>query len=221
MKQLDYYEVVGAIIPGTVLLLAANLLWPDYMTNVPKLDITVGGLGLFVLIAYTTGQIVQAVGNFVESIVWRTVGGWPSDWIRGSKSDLLAKAQLAKLQDRIRNDFGYAGFAFDPNLPTATWRPVFREVYATVQAAGRAGRAYVFNGNYGMLRGVVAACLVAAAASVLVRGREAWPICGAFLAVALLAGYRMYRFAVRYARETLVQFLALPKPGKSEHKREE
>lgn len=221
MKQPEYYEVAGAIVPGVVLLLAADLTWPGYMSGIPKLDITVGGLGLFVLIAYVAGQILQAVGNLVESIWWWVMGGWPTEWVRGGKSVLLSTAQLAALQDRIRKDFGYKDFAFSPAVIATAWRPVFRQIYAAVQAAGRDGRAYVFNGNYGMFRGVVAACLIAAIASVLVRGREAWPMSVAFLTVAILAVYRMHRFAVHYARETLVQFLSLPQTGKPEKKSEE
>ena len=221
MKQVEYYEVAGAVVPGVVLLLAADLIWPGYMTRVPKLDITFGGFGLFVIIAYVAGQVLQTIGNLLESIWWRIMGGWPSDWIRNGKSDLLSKAQLAKLQDRIRKDFGYEDFAFASDLLATEWRPVFRQIYAAVHAAGRDGRAYVFNGNYGMFRGVVAACLIAAIASVLVRGREAWPMSVAFLTVAILSVYRMHRFAVHYARETLVQFLSLPQPGKPEKKSEE
>lgn len=219
MKQLRYYEVAAVIVPGAVLLLAANLLWPGYMDGIPKLDISIGGLGIFVIIAYVAGQLLQSLGNLLESIWWWLRGGWPQDRIAKGNNYLLSDRQLKSLKGRIASDFGYADITFEKKLVAKEWRPVFRQIYAAVQAAVRDERAYIFNSEYGMFRGVVAACLLAVAMTFYVRGwDDGKPIAGAFAAVSLLAGYRMNRFAELYATETLVQFLALPMPGRTEKK---
>ncbi len=214
MRQFDFYEFAGVIAPGVVVLLAAGLIWPDYLGGIQKLDVTLGGFGLALLIAYVVGHLLQGVGNIFESLWWKLMGGWPSDWPRTGRGDLLSKAQLAKLQDRIRSDFGFADFGFTKDLTAKAWHPIFRQIYAAVRAASRDDRAHTFNGNYGMFRGIVAAAIVSIGGILIVRGWEAWPLCGAFVAAGLLAALRMHRFAKHYARETLVQFLSLPsRPG--------
>jgi hypothetical protein len=210
MRQFDFYEFAGVIAPGVVVLLAAGLIWPDCLDSVQKLDVTLGGFGLALLIAYIAGHLLQGVGNLFESLWWKVMGGWPSDWLRTGKGDLLSSSQIARLQDRIRADLGYADFTFGPNLTAKAWHPIFRQIYAAVRVAGRDDRAHTFNGNYGMFRGIVAAAIVSIAAILVVRGWEAWSLCVAFCAVAILAALRMHRFAKHYVRETLVQFLAIP-----------
>jgi hypothetical protein len=213
MRQFDFYEFAGVIAPGVVVLLAAGLIWPNYLASIQQLDVTLGGFGLALLIAYVAGHLLQGVGNLFETLWWKAMGGWPSDWPRSGKGDLLSKAQLAKIEERVREDLGFADFRFSADLTAKAWHPVFRQIYATVRAAGRDDRAHTFNGNYGMFRGVVAAAIVSTAAFLVVHGWGAWPFCVAFASAALLAVLRMHRFAKHYVRETLVQFLSLPRPA--------
>lgn len=209
MRQFDFYEFAGVIAPGTVILLAAGLIWPDSLGGVQKLDVTLGGFGLAVLLAYVAGHLLQAVGNLLESVWWKLAGGWPSDWPRTGKGGLLAEPQLVELQRRIRTDLGFPDVTLGPNLTAKSWHPIFRQIYAMVRAAGRDDRAHTFNGNYGLFRGITSAAIVAAIAIVLAQGWETWPLGAAFLVAAGLAVFRMHRFAKHYARETYVQFLAL------------
>jgi hypothetical protein len=46
MSKFDFYEFAAVIAPGVVLLLAGGLIWPDYLGNIQKLDVTLGGFGL-------------------------------------------------------------------------------------------------------------------------------------------------------------------------------
>lgn len=219
MRQFDFYEFTGVIAPGTVILLAAGLIWPDHLGGIQKLDVTVGGFGLALLLAYVAGHLLQAVGNLLEAAWWKLVGGWPSDWPRTGKSGLLSEAQLVQLQERIRTDLGFEDVTLGPNLPPNSWHPIFRQMYAMVRAAGRDDRAHTFNGNYGMFRGIASAAIVAAIAIVLVRGWTTWPVAAAFLTAAGLALFRMNRFAKYYARETYVQFLALSRLSSSDDRK--
>ena len=210
MRQFDFYEFAGVIAPGVVVLLAASLIWPDYLGGVQKLDVTLGGFGLAMLIAYVAGHLLQSMGNAFEWLWWKVMGGCPSDWPRTGKGNLLSQTQIGKLQERVRTTLHYTDFSFGPDLSAKAWHPVFRQIYAAVRAAGRDDRAHTFNGNYGMFRGLVAAALVSTVAVLVVRGWEAWPITLAFVAAAVMAVARMHRFAKHYARETYVQFLVLP-----------
>lgn len=213
MRQFDFYEFAGVIAPGTVVLVAAGLIWPDFLGGIQKLDVSLGGFGLVLLLAYIAGHLLQAVGNVLESVWWKVNGGWPSDWPRTGKGGLLSEPQLAQLQERIRSNLGFADVTLGPNLPSKSWHPIFRQIYAMVRAAGRDDRAHTFNGNYGMFRGIASAAIVAAIAVMVPRDWERWPLAAAFLAAAGLAVIRMHRFAKHYARETYVQFLNMPRDG--------
>jgi hypothetical protein len=210
MRQFDFYEFAGVIAPGVVVLLAAGLIWPEYLGSIQKLDVTLGGFGIALLIAYVVGHLLQGIGNIVECGWWKLMGGWPSDWLRTGKGNLLSQAQISRLEDRVRTSLGYTDFAFGPELTAKAWHPIFRQIYAVVRAAGRDDRAHPFNGNYGMFRGILAATLVSTVAAFIVNGCGALPVMSGFGVAAVLAVGRMHRFAKHYVRETLVQFLSLP-----------
>jgi hypothetical protein len=122
----------------------------------------------------------------------------------------LSDVQLADLQERVRSRLGFSDVAVGPKLSAGEWHPIFRQIYATVQAAGCDDRVLTFNGNYGMFRGIAAASVVGTVGVLLARGWTAWPLAAAFVVAAALAVLRMHRFAKHYARETYVQFLSLP-----------
>lgn len=209
MRRFDFYEFAGVIAPGVVILLAAGLIWPEYLGSIHKLDLTLGGFGLVLVLAYVTGHLLQAIGNLLESVWWKVQGGWPSDWPCMGKGDLLSEPQVAKLQEQIRKDLGFSGVTLGPDLPARAWRPIFRQICATVRAAGRDDRSHTFNGNYGMFRGIGSAAIVSTIAVLVAQGWEAYPLALAFLIGAGLAFFRMHRFAKHYACEIYVQFLAL------------
>ena len=210
MRQFDFYEFTGVITPGVVILVAASFIWPEYLGNVKRLDISLGGLGLTVMIAYVAGHLLQALGNLLEDCWWCLVGGKPSDWPRSRKHYLLADAQQDLLQDQIRSRLALHEFVLNANLPARQWQSIFQQIYAAVRAENRQERAFTFLGNFGMFRGVAAAALVAAVLLLIVQGISGWPTVITFLSVMALAIYRMHRFAIHYARETFVQFLQLP-----------
>lgn len=160
------------------------------------------------ILAYVLGHLVQAVGNAVEWVWWKTLGGMPSDWVRTCPSRLLAESQLPALEDSIARRLGIGGVSV-ADITAKNWYAITRQIYADVAAAGRAGRVDVFNGNYGLNRGIAAALLVVLVA-VLMRDLHSWKFALAVLGGFLLTLYRMHRFGQHYARELFVQFLQLP-----------
>ena len=209
MHQLDFYEFAGAIAPGTIVIVTAGFVWPDHIPGIQSFDISLGGFGLALILAYATGHLLQSVGTMLESIWWKLNGGWPSDWPLTNKGYLISDEQRMKLEERIRTRFEYADFSFESTKSPTHWSPIFRQVYASIRAAGRDDRAHIFNGNYGMFRGIASAGFLLAVLVVVVDGLQAWPLSLTFLAVGILALMRMHRFGKHYARETFVQFLLL------------
>lgn len=209
MRQFDFYEFAGVIVPGTVGIYGAGMIWPDQVGKLHEFDISLGGFGIAVILAYTAGHLIQAFGNFLEFTWWKLFGGAPSNWPLTNKGALLSTEQRHKLEVLVRSDLGYPDFTFEQSRSVSQWHPIFREICAVVQAAGRDNRAHTFNGNYGMFRGIASAGFVAAMVAFLSHGFHSWRLALAFTAVGVLAIIRMHRFAKHYACETFVQFLSL------------
>ena len=78
-SKFDAYEIVGVIMPGSVLLFGMALLFPDLKSLFFAQGFSLGELGLFLVLSYVTGHLIQAIGNLLEFIVWKGFGGMPTD----------------------------------------------------------------------------------------------------------------------------------------------
>lgn len=205
MKTFDFYEFAGVLCPGVVVLFTAALIVPAFAPILRDQSVSVGDLGLFVVLSYVAGHLLQAFGNLVEEGVWALLGGMPSDWVRTRKRVLLADQQIADLESKLKDRVGKPL----ASLSRDEWYALTRSVYAAVAAAGGSARIDTFNGSYGLFRGLAAAFLFSAMMmlATLTFNGSAFVI---ILSCALLAIYRMWRFGVHYARELFIQFLRLP-----------
>jgi hypothetical protein len=210
MRQFDFYEFTGVLVPGTTLLAGAAVCSDPIKQVVFDEDLSIGTAALSVIVAYGLGHLVQALGNLIELFWWRVWGGIPSDWPRSKKHFLLSDEQtdslgaqlVGRLRHKAADDFK-ASSAED-------WRSVVREVYAAVAEQEKAHRVDVFNGNYGLNRGLAAALIAVAIVVLVTHGSSYWTVVVLLVAAAGIAMYRMHRFGVHYARELFVQFLRLP-----------
>jgi hypothetical protein len=201
-RTFDFYEYAGFIIPGAVVVMAVLWLFPESRALLSKEGVTLGELGLFVIIAYAAGQLVQAIGNYLEWLWWKPRGGMPTGRVLSGK--LLTDEQYQRLLAALRPVLGDA----EPSkLPEVQRRAIVREVYAEVLAAGKASRVDTFSGSYGLMRGLAAAFVVTFVL-VLVAGKGA-VILGTLVVLFLLALHRMHRYSQHYATELFVQFLSL------------
>ena len=202
-RTFDFYEYAGFIIPGAVLTLGMLLFFPEGRALFAKDGITFGELGLFVVVAYAAGQLVQGIGNFVEWLWWKSWGGMPSKRVLAGQH--LSPMQRKRLIEALKKDP-----QIKCDITTADkveYGGIVRELYAIVSGAGKAARVDTFNGNYGLLRGLAAAFLTLIAVS-LVLGKSIY-IIGALFVLLALAIYRMHRVSVHYAIELFTQYLLL------------
>jgi hypothetical protein len=202
-RNFDFYEYAGFIIPGAVLLLGLLWLFPEQRVLFAKEGVTFGELGLFVIVAYAAGHLVQGVGNFIEWICSK-VGGYPTQKLLAGA--YLSTEQHKRLDEILRTAFDVAQ---PSKITPAAARSVAREAYAIVAAAGKAARVDTFNGNFGLLRGLAAAFLVLFVAAIIV-GKSIW-ILVTLAVLFALAVQRMHRFSRHYAIELFVQFLLVKK----------
>lgn len=209
MRTFDFYEFAGIIAPGAIIVTGLMVIHPPLKQLVGEQGLSLGEFGIFVVLAYVAGHLVQAVGNLLEWGWWAAWGGWPSHWVGRRKGDLLNRAQLERLESVIESQLGLPGMTPGAEMTHKKWHPVVRQAYAAVATAGRAGRIESFNGNYGLCRGIAAAFLVVFALSLFRDIGQHWPERIALLVATGLALARMHRFGVHYARELFVQFLQL------------
>lgn len=209
MRTFDFYEFAGIIAPGAVLMTGLAVLHPPLKQLVGEQGFSLGDFGIFVVMAYVAGHLVQAVGNLVEWGWWKLWSGWPSDWVGRRKRELLNRAQSDRLESMIERKLHLSGMTPGSEMTHRKWHPVVRQAHAAVAAAGRAARLETFNGNYGLCRGIASAFLLVFVLSLFHEIDRHWPERIALVVAAGLALARMHRFGVHYARELFVQFLQL------------
>lgn len=211
MKKLTFYEQVGIVVPGAVLVFGLLFFIPSLKELLAKDNVSVGQFGIFVLLSYAAGHLIAALGNVGESLLWRPFGGLPSDWVLQEKTILLSDQQRERIPKKLETRLGLIVPAL-AGLERKTWFPISRQIYSDVERYGKRARIEAFNGNYGLNRGLSAGCFTLAIVA-FVAGN--WPACAGLLILSAVYTYRAYRFGVYYGRELYVQFLSLSdSPGK-------
>jgi hypothetical protein len=203
-KTFDAYEYTAVIAPGAVLAALIASQCPAIKDLFADKDLSIGDFGLFLIAAFILGQFVQILAALLERALW--LGGMPTDWAKGPSNRLLAADQRARLQARLHA----LKLTTHPlaDIKTHDWRALTREIYSRVNAAGRSERVDAFNRTYGLMKGLAAAFL-AAAAWLFVSDRDQALYWGLALALGLASLWRAYEFGIDYGREMMVEFLHL------------
>jgi hypothetical protein len=102
---MTFYEQVGIVIPGSVLMVGLLSYFPSLNALVAKDGITLGQFGIFLLLSYGTGHFIAALGNVLETVLWRPFGGMPSDWVTKQQSSLLSPQQIVALETKVTSRF--------------------------------------------------------------------------------------------------------------------
>lgn len=205
VKTPTFYEQVGIIIPGSVFLFGLLFYFPSLRELLAKDGVSVGQLGIFVLLSYAAGHLIAAVGNLGESLLWPLAGGMPTDWVTKQETTLISPQQRRQVESRIGSRLSITIESL-VGLDRKVWWPISRQIYSDVARNGQPERVDTFNGNYGLNRGLSGACLLLVCIAVIARS---WGSAGLLLVLACVYGYRAYRFGVYYGRELYVQFLTI------------
>ncbi len=207
-KALSFHEQTGIVIPGAALVFGLLFFFPEFRQLFFSDGVSIGGLGLFLLISYAAGHLAAALGNVLEAVLWPLGGGRPSSWVVKENTTLLAPEQINGLEALIKQRLRLEIPALRGMNPKQ-WLPISRQIHADVISNGKPARIEGFNGNYGLNRGLAAALLALVLIGVAFSDTD-WRIATGLLPIALIYMYRMYRFGVSYASELYVQFLLLP-----------
>lgn len=193
-KEFSFYEFVGILVPSTILLFSLNLII-SVTHNINIVDFgKIGETGIFIIVCYGFGHILQAIGNIFESIVWFIYGGMPTNWLNKKNrfnsflfevdfnQRILNKIKL-KFGDDI-NDYG-------------------RITYNFLFIKEKTRRIDLFNGNYSLFRGLAVSFLIITTIFLFY-----FPFIYSLypFIIFLLSTLRMIRFANYYAKEVFRTF---------------
>jgi hypothetical protein len=212
MKDWNVYEVLALIAPGSVILTSWALLHPGVGKAIFDTDLSVGAFGLFALVSYVVGNLVQAVANLVEKQYWKIRGGWPTDKGTLLKRGVLAACDIPLLEAKVMQ----AGLSPANSIglmtecDAKTWDGLKSRILAWLKARNLASRIDTFNAQYGLNRGLAVALFVCGALVLLYQGIPLWRTELILLLVAGACLFRMERFGHHYARELYSQFIAAP-----------
>lgn len=206
MRKFELYEFLGFISPGILFLVSLGYIWPTKINELFSKDVTVGGVAIGIVFAYAAGQLLQAIGNLLENILWKCFGGKPTDWLRTNKHPLIDIKQLPKVEECVKKMLSDDDFKLNESIDEKGWYSITRQIYALVAAAGQAKRIDTFNANYGLCRGLAASLLVLFFVNLICnfKGGQIHVILSVLCGLAI---YRFYLFGIIYARELFVQFL--------------
>jgi hypothetical protein len=213
MRQYDFYQYAGIVAPGTVALVGFAVAYPPVADWLRQNDLTIGEFGIVAVLAYVAGHLVQAVGNALEFLWWRAFGGNPTDWVRSGRRHVLSRQHRNQLEGCVHNRVGLQRDQSLSDISSADWDGLTREMYAEVRSAGQSERLDIFNGTYGLLRGVTAALLVVLVFALATTGLAGWQWKLALLVAASLSAIRMHRFSCRYAHELCLHYVRLHRAG--------
>lgn len=199
--QFNTYEYIGIIAPGSVLCLGIIMIWPEAKEIFFNESFTVGELGLFIIISYVVGHILQSVGNVIEKILWFFFGGMPTNWVLKKNQKLISHQQKKKLATKTNQNL--------EDISAKDWQPFVREMYIDIEKAGRTNRIDSFNKSYGLLRGIASSFLVLATA-ILIHLPENWKVSLWMFGLGFIpAVLRMFRFGKLYGRELIIEYIKI------------
>jgi hypothetical protein len=212
--RFDQYDYFGYILPGAAVVFAAMLFSADVRGQFGNEGIDFAGLGLFIIVSFVVGHVVQAIGYALEEFGHRQIGD-PS--VLGGEQSLLSAKQKSRLAQRLKTDFDEEL----ENLDRFAWRALRREMYARLAAPSLRERLDTFRGHAGLLRGMTAAMIVIAIGFVIFQYRakgtaafvdiSAWGLFLVLVLTAGAAGFRARHFRGIFTRELIVQYLSSPK----------
>lgn len=210
-KNFDFYEFAGIVMPGAILIFGLAQSEALISQTIPLSNMSLGSLGVFMILSYAACHLVQSVGGFLEKFWWWWYG-MPTDWLRANRCKLISEQQRTAIQTQTPLKLGLSVKLDLDKVSKRDWFGYTRQIYATVHSCNKSARVDTFNGNYGLNRGMCVSLLLVAAV-VLIKSQSNWVAASLLVVGALLGALRMHRFGKHYARELFVQFLQLPMPA--------
>lgn len=211
MKHVSLYDILGVLAPGTVLIVGVITLYPETAAVLLREDFSAGDLGLIVLVSYVAGNLVAALGNFLEWPYWKIFGPRHTERTQRNDDSVLSRRQFVAVEEKLRETGMLRADETIDALSPGDWFRLTRQIHSYVDARKMTERVEVFNAQFGMNRGIAAGFIALIVMLLVEHGLKPWRLELLLAGCALLAFYRMHRFSRHYAQTLFRQFLVVPK----------
>lgn len=151
-KQFSYYDVLGHLVPGTLLFLCVHFALSrlGLKAPVPTMAAPVEAIAFLGVVMFL-GQLVQALGSLLEPRYFKLMGGRPSDEVMSGRDRRLSGEPLKLARRALQDDLGAETMSDDQLFVHAMG-------IANKHGLGRVER---FNALYAYHRGLLTVAVVA------------------------------------------------------------
>lgn len=196
-SSLDLYDILGIIAPGTVFLLGIAITFDASTLSKILIPKNFGYLGVYLILAYVAGHLIQTIGNLVEYLYWVWWNGKPTNWPVSRSDSNNSPEDIIEIISNITNQ----KLPDDSKEREKTWKKMIAQTRSKIYKEGNPERLKKFNALYGMFRGLTASALVLL--PFVWKGSQM----NCYLAyytlslIIVFSLYRMHRFSQHYKKE--------------------
>src|SRR6266540_6520618 len=126
--RFNAYEYIAVIAPGSIIVFGASFIFPELKALFGEEGVSVGGLGVVLILSFVVGHLLQAFGNMFEKCLWAWFRGMPTDWVRKVDQTLLSEHQVKKMT--IKLAVNHPSFDGPASVSKPAWYALTREIYA-------------------------------------------------------------------------------------------
>ncbi|MBS3792172.1 hypothetical protein KGY77_05960 [Candidatus Bipolaricaulota bacterium] len=195
--SLDLYDILGIIAPGTVFLLGIAITFNAGILNKILVPQNLGYLGVYLILAYVTGHLIQAIGNLVEYLYWTCWGGKPTNWPISRPESSNSPENIIEIISNITNQ----ELPDDSKEREKTWKKMIAQTRSKIFKEGSPERLKKFNALYGMFRGLIASALVLLPFVWKSSQINSYLAYYTLSLIIVFSSYRMHRFSQHYKKE--------------------
>lgn len=150
-----------------------------------------GSATVYLILAYAVGHLLQGLGNLFENGYWRIWNGVPTDWPYSHPNPQFPACDKTQIETIVKQEVS----------TIEEWHRAAAKVRSIITAKGLTSRLDVFNGNYGMFRGIVVVGIIFLATAWKLADDD---VVSTYFVIAVVTGLamaRMHRFAKHYGKE--------------------
>lgn len=206
-EKISIYDIIGYFVPGVILTYGFVLFYPSVKLITIDSQLSVGSLGLYTIVSYTAGQIIQSVGNFLTTLYWLKRGR-PTDWIFEKNNNLLSDHQKNRLIYKLVAKKLVSKNTDFKKMKQNEWSNIVRQIISIISNNDNSPkRLEIFNSNYGLWKGLTTSLLFLCIMSFIRYGISNLLVSISLIIITILSVIRMRRFGIYYAKELFYIFI--------------
>lgn len=149
MDKIKIHEISAYLIPGAIATYGFLLFFPSDMTFISSHNFSIGDFGVFTILAYSVGHIVQILGRYIEKGIEKSRGDF-----KGKKHflKLLSEEQRHLIEQKLKKQKIITSRLSD--IPDNQWNKIYRSIYIDVVNSEQNERINVFKNHSKLCRGL-------------------------------------------------------------------